>query len=162
MGTTVFYADVCPAFFFCFRFIIFFFSCPRFCFSMVSWIFCLNFFFWLRIFSSSAFLLASRSGSWNGRLIKNWQYDPFADSKSKALNYIICNVSLHGTPEEQCWPVLQKLRMIIRLNDLFKRVRFILLNYIHRSGSNRNGSHGNRANKEGGINNLVENRKSPQ
>lgn len=62
-----FHAVACAAsfFFVCLLFISFFFSC--FCFWMLSWIFCLNFFFWLLIFSSSAFLLASSSGSWNGR-----------------------------------------------------------------------------------------------
>lgn len=62
-----FHAVACAAsfFFICLLFISFFFSC--FCFWMLSWIFCLNFFFWLLIFSSSAFRLASSSGSWNGR-----------------------------------------------------------------------------------------------
>lgn len=60
-----FHTDACAAFFFffCFLCIILFFSWASFCFWMFCWIFCLNFFFWLLIFSSSAFLLASRSGS---------------------------------------------------------------------------------------------------
>lgn len=75
MGHSGFQAVACAALFFftCFLFIAFFFSCPCFCLWMLSWIFCLNFFFWLLIFSSSALLLASRSGSWKSRLIPNQQ-----------------------------------------------------------------------------------------
>ncbi len=78
-GRSSFHAVACAAFFFfiCFLFISFFFSCPRFCFWMLSWIFCLNNFFWLLIFSSSALLLASRSGSWNGSWITDQQQQHF-------------------------------------------------------------------------------------